>query len=261
MSKTPYEILGVPPDATEQQIKSAYKKLAKKHHPDLNGGDKTAEDKFKEISQAYTMLTQPAKDTPPHMDGNFDFGFHDLFNDTIFNHIFRGGPARTINRVRVNPQLLISGGSFDYVVQTMETRNGRLQPVHRSVKIMVEPDTPVMAQIAVPNTGPQHVLIQLIPGDTELYRVTDFIHLTQCHQIDVFRAMVGGEIEITAPNGKQMKFNIQPGTQHGAIHRLRGLGLRAPDGQRGDYNVQFVVFIPAISDINEQELKKYVLKT
>src|SRR3954464_1607750 len=111
----PYEVLGVPSDATEKQIKSAYKTLAKKYHPDLNGGDKTAEDKFKEISQAYTMLTQPAKETP-QMAGNFDFGFHDLFNDNIFNQIFRGGAARTINRVRVNPQLLISGGSFDYVV-------------------------------------------------------------------------------------------------------------------------------------------------
>ena len=56
-----YQILGVPRTATEAEIKRAYRKLARKHHPDLNPGDKTAEEKFKEINEAYTVLSDTEK--------------------------------------------------------------------------------------------------------------------------------------------------------------------------------------------------------
>ena len=57
----PYQTLGVKKTATEDEIRKAYKKLAKKHHPDLNPGDKAAEDQFKDISAAYTFLNDPEK--------------------------------------------------------------------------------------------------------------------------------------------------------------------------------------------------------
>jgi DnaJ-class molecular chaperone len=56
-----YDILGVPRTATAAEIKRTYRKLARKHHPDLNPGDKTAEEKFKEINEAYTVLSDPEK--------------------------------------------------------------------------------------------------------------------------------------------------------------------------------------------------------
>ena len=56
-----YEVLGVPKTATEDEIKSAYRKLARKHHPDVNPGDKSAEEKFKEINEAYTVLSDRDK--------------------------------------------------------------------------------------------------------------------------------------------------------------------------------------------------------
>ncbi len=58
---TPYETLGVKPDATAAQIKSAYLKLAKKHHPDLNPGDRKAEETFKAISAAHDLLEDPER--------------------------------------------------------------------------------------------------------------------------------------------------------------------------------------------------------
>ena len=57
----PYQTLGVEKTAAEEDIRKAYKKLAKKHHPDLNPGDKEAEDRFKDISAAYSLLNDPEK--------------------------------------------------------------------------------------------------------------------------------------------------------------------------------------------------------
>ena len=61
MAENPYELLGVAPTASAEEIQKAYRKLAKKHHPDLNPGDKAAEEKFKEISGAYTLLGDAEK--------------------------------------------------------------------------------------------------------------------------------------------------------------------------------------------------------
>src|ERR1044071_1739039 len=56
-----YKILGVAKTADEKEIKSAYRKLARKYHPDVNPGDKSAEEKFKEISEAHEVLSDPHK--------------------------------------------------------------------------------------------------------------------------------------------------------------------------------------------------------
>ena len=61
MSKDYYKTLGVSKSADEKEIKQAYRKLARKHHPDVNPGNKESEAKFKEISEAYQVLSDPEK--------------------------------------------------------------------------------------------------------------------------------------------------------------------------------------------------------
>src|SRR5580658_2871202 len=56
-----YQILGVPKTATDKEIKAAYRKLARQHHPDVNQGNKVAEDKFKDVGEAYDVLSDPEK--------------------------------------------------------------------------------------------------------------------------------------------------------------------------------------------------------
>ncbi|MEE3392261.1 MAG: molecular chaperone DnaJ [Lachnospiraceae bacterium] len=102
-----YEVLGVNKDASASEIKSAYRKLAKKYHPDANPGDKNAEEKFKEASEAYAILSDEDKrrqyDQFGHAafeggagGGGFDFNsmdMGDIFGD-IFGDFFGGGGSR-----------------------------------------------------------------------------------------------------------------------------------------------------------------------
>ena len=106
-----YEVLGVEKNADEAAIKKAYRVLAKKYHPDMNPGDKNAEAKFKEASEAYAVLSDPEKrrqydqfghaafDGPGGGAGGFDFNsadFGDIFGD-IFGDFFGGGARSRAN--------------------------------------------------------------------------------------------------------------------------------------------------------------------
>lgn len=120
-----YEVLGVSRDADETEIKKAYRKLAKQYHPDMNPGDKDAEAKFKEINEAYAVLSDPQKRKQYDMYGHsgvdgtgfegfsgfggFDFGFEDIF-DTFFG----GSPFGRTTRRKAGPR---RGNDLKYSVE------------------------------------------------------------------------------------------------------------------------------------------------
>lgn len=83
-----YKILGVSEDATQEEIKKAYRRLARKYHPDLNPGNKEAEEKFKEINEAYTVLSDPKKREEYHRGETFDFKGFDFTRGFDFSDIF-----------------------------------------------------------------------------------------------------------------------------------------------------------------------------
>src|SRR5216117_711024 len=97
-----YQVLGVERNASEDEIKKAYRKLAIKYHPDKNPGDKAAEEQFKELGEAYEALSDPQKRAAYNQYGHAAFdprargaggsrggGFHDPFE--IFREVFGGG--------------------------------------------------------------------------------------------------------------------------------------------------------------------------
>ena len=108
-----YELLGIPRGSSDEEIKKAYRKLAMKYHPDRNQGDKVSEEKFKEINEAYEILSDPEKKKMYDQFGKSAFGqggfggqgpggagvdFGDIFGgsgfEDIFNTFFGGGPTR-----------------------------------------------------------------------------------------------------------------------------------------------------------------------
>ena len=87
-----YEVLGVARDASADEIKKAYRKLARKHHPDVNPGDKTAEAKFKEAQQAYDILSDAEKRS-----------LYDRYGKAAFEGMAASGPALGGDRVDRQP--------------------------------------------------------------------------------------------------------------------------------------------------------------
>ena len=73
MNRDPFDVLGIPSSSTEDEIKSAYRKLAKKYHPDLNPGDKAAEAKMREVNEAYAAALQYKKNGG-HYSGGYGSG-------------------------------------------------------------------------------------------------------------------------------------------------------------------------------------------
>ncbi len=93
IKKNYYQILGIDKDATEQDIKSAYRRLASLYHPDRNSGDKKAEERFKEISEAYTVLGDRKRrqeyDKLDHTPFRHRYRTANIFEDINFEDVFR----------------------------------------------------------------------------------------------------------------------------------------------------------------------------
>src|SRR5262249_29400752 len=95
-----YAVLGVSRDAGDAELKKAYRNLARAHHPDQNARDKSGEERFKQISEAYAVLSDPEKrahydrfGTAPGAGGSPDMGFATIFEDLV-EGFFGGGGGR-----------------------------------------------------------------------------------------------------------------------------------------------------------------------
>ena len=278
-----YKILGVSRGASADEIKSAYRKLAMQYHPDRNPGDKQAEDRFKEMNEAYQVLSDPQKRARYDQLGesysqwqqngapdNFDWGrwtsqqpagqqvnMDDLFGEggfsDFFSAIFGGmdlGQAvrgRTSRRAPSSIQQPVAISLKEAFSGTTRT----LQIGKRRVEVTIPAGARTGTKIRVPGAGSNKAdrsssdiyLIMDVAEDPFFEREGDDLH-TQV-TVDVFKATLGGEAEVKTMAGKVL-LTIPAGTQPEQVFRISGRGmpkLKNPD-TKGDLYVRVKVQIP-----------------
>jgi curved DNA-binding protein CbpA len=249
-----YRILGVHLEATEDEIRRAYRRLALQWHPDRNPGNPDAEERFKEISEAYAVLMDRAKrveyDRVRRGTGPGDFHvnreqvFRDLFTDPRASAIFED-LARELQRMglrvdRHDFQTTLFGG----------------RGVMTGSVVIISPWTPLVALFRLATAllrggRPQPEALPSTPGERALRGLGRaarwFFGLapspeTALSADDVVLPLrvTGAEAErgvkkqVTLPDGADVVVQIPAGVRHGMRLRLRGKGRRRGDGSRGD---------------------------
>jgi curved DNA-binding protein len=247
----PFTLLGVPRDATEDQIKTAYRKLAMQYHPDRNQGDKAAEEKFKEINNAYEALKDPfrraqaeAQNAGRHarFDFEFDdgttatqhFDFHDFFN-AAFTARRRQKNDDIAVTCTITLEEALAGKDIE---MSITSASGQ-----RTVSISIPPGVDHGSRLRVQNAG-ERVFQGLPPGDlyvtinlrphARFQRVAQ--NLVFIHRIDAFEALLGSETEVETLGGERVRVTIPAGVQPGARLRVNGYGmpLMGQSAVRGD---------------------------
>ena len=262
-----YAILGVPRNATQEEIKRAYKRLARQYHPDVNKSPE-AEEKFKEINEAYAVLSDPEKrkvyDTygtatppPPPPPGGYDFSgfdvedfsdfFQELFGTGLFGSMGRRRPRKGRDlRAELPLSLEEAFRGGEKVVEV----GGRRVPVKIPPGVQ-EGSTIRLAGLGGPGDPPGDLLltVRLLPHPVfrlegqDLYATLD---------VPAPIAVVGGKVRAPTLEGP-VEVTIPPRTQAGKKLRLKGKGFPGPHG-RGDLYLEVRVVIPEHLTPEEEEL-------
>ena len=274
-----YQVLGVSKNSSKQELKSAYRKLALKWHPDKNK-EKGAEQKFKEINQAYETLSDPKKKDMYDQVGhsayssggaragaagqnpyggqggyysnvggqsvNFDFGGVDPFD--IFEQFFGGqspyGKSRQTHQPRSVYQMQISFLEAVRGVEKLTVINGK----EKSIKVPAGVDNGTRIRF-----NDFDVVMSVAP-DRRFTRKGQDVYYEQT--ISLTQAILGATIEIPTID-KAVNVKVKPGTQSGSMLRLQGKGIPyLQSSRKGDQYIQFAVTVPSKLSNKAKELIK-----
>jgi DnaJ-class molecular chaperone len=263
-----YQILGVPPAASDEEVKRAYRRLALRYHPDRNPGDRTAEERFKEISEAYAVLTDPpkrrayegARASGPQARGRPDFGYsqeeilRDLFSGLRTNPFFADlmaeflragvrGDERFFTRTFFGGRGVVFGGVF--VAGPWGWRRATIGPGRRPEVREGQRDPAAVQGGSLLRALGKMLLGTLrglfgrpaLPGGTDG-------DLTRDLSLTAAEAGAGGVKRVSLSRGGELEevlVTIPPGVRTGTRLRLRGKGRPGPDGRAGDLYLRVTV--------------------
>lgn len=283
-----YKILGVERKASADEIRKAYRKLAMQHHPDRNPGDKKAEEKFKEINEAYQVLGDSEKRARYDQLGSAysnwrssggrpgDFNWGDWFSpggaggtrveyedvDDLFggaggfSDFFRmifGEAARSSSGRQPQGYQQAVQISFQ---EAYEGTTRQIQSNGRKIQVRIPPGVKTGSKVRVAGAGPEGLDLYLIIDIAEDNRFErDGYDLHTTATVSVFTAILGGEADVETPAGK-VKLSIPAGTQPEQVFRLAGRGmpqLKSPN-TKGDLYVKLKIQIPRYLSSKQREL-------
>ncbi|WP_046862660.1 DnaJ C-terminal domain-containing protein [Microvirga massiliensis] len=284
MSDNPYDVLGVKVGASAEEIQKAYRRLAKKFHPDLNPGNKEAEEKFKSVSAAYDILGDPEKRARfdrgeidasgaerPAQRFYRDFtgagaehpyassaGFEDFVDaDDILSELLRRGG-------RTNVRMRGPDAHYRLPIDFLEAVNGATKRVTLPDGATLDVTVPAGARDGQTlrlrgKGGPGYgggpagdALVELEVRPHRLFKLDgDDIRLDL--PISLTEAVLGGKVEVPTPTGP-VTMTIPKGSNTGRVMRLRGKGVPRPDQSRGDMYVRLQVVLPE----SDPELEAFV---
>jgi len=259
-----YETLGVSKDADAKEIKTAYRKLASKHHPDKGGN--TAE--FQKIQAAYDTLSDPNKraqyDNPNPFGDGFSFRGGDPFGQgspfaDIFGDIFGGGRAKPRRNpdgiIDIEITLLQAYTGTDMVVNTgYSTLNLKItQGVRDGQKMRLSGQGPTR----IPELPPGDLIVRVHINYPEGWGRENNNLFCRLH-LDGLDAMTGANVEFIHIDGKKLVIHIPTGSQPGQRHRVKGYGMTDQNNSlAGDLYLILDVSIPVIT---KQEHLDYLNK-
>jgi DnaJ-class molecular chaperone len=282
MPRDYYEVLGVARNASEADIKKAYRKLARQYHPDRNPGDKQAEARFKEVQEAYEVLNDKTKrqqyDQFGHAGPGAAFGG---------GGPFRGGPGHGFDFQGIDPNDLASifrqfggggGGEAadlgDLFGRRTRGRTRRSRPAEAQAEVTIPFATAALGGAVRLGINGRELEVKVPAGVTEGQKLrlsgqgpdgADL--LVQLHiaphpyfrregsdlvlevPLSVTEAALGTKVDVPTLDGTHLSVKVPPGTSSGARLRLRGRGIAG-----GDQYIEIKVVVPRVEDARGREL-------
>ncbi len=263
-----YKVLGVSKDVSEAELKKTYRKLSRKYHPDTNPGDAKAEAKFKEISEAYSVLSDskeraeydqmramgPGPRFNPGSGGGQGFpgGFNGAnmgggFED-VFANLFGGGGG--FNRGPQRGSDLSMSSTLDFIDGVKGTQlKVRLGSGETTIKIPAGVQDGQKIKIAgkgqaSPNGGPAGDLIISVTIKPHPVFSREGNNLRVTVPVTFAEAVLGATIQVPTLGGEPVKLKVAPGTPNGRVLRVKGRGVVTAKAE-GDLLATVEIAVPS----------------
>jgi DnaJ-class molecular chaperone len=277
-----YQVLGVSRTASKKEIQSAFRKLARKLHPDVNPGDKDAERQFKEVSEAHDVLSDPEKRKMydrfgPDWQAASAAGVDPTQAQWPFGTRTGGAGGTRVQYQNIDPDMfedLLRGAGaarsgFGDIFNSIFNRDPATRPAAESegtIEVtLAEACRGTARQVELPDgrklevtvpAGVQDGTVLRVPGlRARIHVAKDALFEREGKDLRVpvgvplSTALLGGEVDVPTLKGGRVKLNVPAETQNGTRLRLRGLGMPDPKGGKpGDLYAEVRVRLPLPMD-------------